>query len=65
MVLFNGVTVIVAVTGALVVLTAVNGAISPVPLAGKPMPGASMVQVKEVAVPLKLMAVVDEPLAIV
>ena len=33
----NGVTVIVAVTGALVVLIAVNDGISPVPLAPRPI----------------------------
>lgn len=33
----EGVTVIVALTGAMVELTALNGAIFPVPLAGKPM----------------------------
>ena len=40
----RGVTVIVAVTGAVPVLTAVNEAISPVPLADNPMEGVLLVQ---------------------
>jgi hypothetical protein len=41
----DGVTVIVAVTGVLVELTALNGAIFPVPLAGKPIDVLLLVQV--------------------
>ena len=40
------VTVIVATTGALVALVAVNDKISPVPLAGKPIDGWVLVQLK-------------------
>jgi hypothetical protein len=40
----RGVTVIVAVTGAVPVLIAVNEAISPVPLADNPMEGVLFVQ---------------------
>ena len=46
----DGVTVIIAVTGALVVLTAVKAGIFPLPLAAKPIAGLLFVQVK--AVPL-------------
>ena len=47
-----------AVTGALVLFTALKLAILPVPLAAKPMLERSLVQVYEVAVPVKLMAAV-------
>ena len=40
----EGVTVTVAVTGALVVFVAVNAVISPEPLAAKPIEGVSFVQ---------------------
>ena len=40
----TGVTVIVATTGVVPVLTALNGRIFPVPLAGRPMEGVSFVQ---------------------
>jgi len=52
------VAVIVAVTGLVPVFTAVNEAILPLPLAAKPMPGVSLVQVKVLAVPAKVTAVV-------
>ena len=40
----DGVTVIVATTGDPLALTATNGAMLPVPLAGKPIEGALFVQ---------------------
>src|SRR5690348_16318802 len=52
----------VAVTAAPVPFTAVKAAISPVPLAGSPIEGVLFVQVKLVAVPVKLTAVVLVPL---
>lgn len=45
---FMGVTTIVAITGALVVLIAVNDGIFPLPLVGSPIDGSSFVQTKEV-----------------
>ncbi len=59
-----GVTVIVAVTGALVALVAVNDAMSPVPLAARPIDGVLLVHVYTVPVtaPLKVTAVVAAPL---
>jgi hypothetical protein len=59
-----GVTVIVAVTGALVVLIAVNDGIFPLPLAASPIVGSLLVQLKPVlpTAPVKLMALVEEPL---
>src|SRR6185503_14982675 len=60
--LLAGVTVMVAITGFVPVLTAVKGVISPDPLAGSPIAGVSLVQVKPAAVPLKLMVVVVTPL---
>ena len=60
----TGVTVIVAVTGALVVLTAVNTGILPVPVAAKPILGVVLVQLKVVpaTVPVKVTADVAPPL---
>ena len=60
----DGVTVIVAVTGALVKLIAVNDAISPLPLAARPMEGLLLVQLKEVPLtePVKATAFVGAPL---
>jgi phosphoribosylcarboxyaminoimidazole (NCAIR) mutase len=60
-----GVAVIVAVTGLLPVFTAVNEAMLPVPLAGKPIEGVLLTQLKVFAVPEKLMAVVAAPFAFV
>ena len=60
--LFCGVTIILALTVVLPVFVAVNEGISPVPLAGKPMDGVSLVQVYEVAVPVKVIGVVVLPL---
>ena len=59
-----GVTIIIAVTGALPVLTAVNAAIFPVPLAGKPIEGLLLVQMKTVFAnePVKFTALVVAPL---
>jgi hypothetical protein len=59
-----GVTTIVAVTGAPVLLMAVNAAMLPVPLAGSPIEGVSLVHVKPVAVPLNDTVVVLLPLQI-
>ena len=59
-----GVTVIVATIGVALVLMAVNVGISPVPLAARPIPGVSFVQVKVLPVPLKLISVVGCPLGI-
>jgi len=55
---FAGVAVIVAVTGLVPAFTAVNEAILPLPLAASPTPGVSLVQVKRLAVPVKLTAAV-------
>lgn len=52
----------VAVTGAVPLFTAVKAAMLPVPLAGRPIEGVSLVQVKLVLVPVKLTAVVVLPL---
>ena len=62
-----GVTVTVAVTGALPVLVAANGAMSPFPLAGKPMLGSELVQANVVpaTVPVKAMLLLLFPLQIV
>jgi hypothetical protein len=59
-----GVTVIVAVTGAVPVLVAVNAAILPVPLAARPMLVLLFVQLNVVpaTAPVKVMAVVVAPL---
>jgi hypothetical protein len=56
----SGVTMIVAVTGALVKLIAVNDGISPLPLAAKPMEILSLVQLKMVPLtdPAKFIALV-------
>jgi len=56
----EGVTVIVAVTGTLVILIAVNDGISPVPLAAKPMEVLLFVQLKPVPLtaPVKFTALV-------
>jgi hypothetical protein len=61
---FEGVTVIVATTGAVPALVAVNEAISPVPLAARPIDVALFVQLKVVLLnaPLKATAVVEAPL---
>ena len=61
---YEGVTVMVATTGALPVLVAVNEAMLPLPLAARPMLGALLVQLYTVpvTVPLKLMAAVAVPL---
>jgi len=40
----DGVTVMVAITGIVPVLTALNGAILPDPVAAKPIPGLSFIQ---------------------
>ncbi len=60
----EGVTVIVAVTGALVVLTAVNDGISPVPFAARPIEVLLFVQLKTVlvTVPVKFIVLVAAPL---
>ncbi len=59
-----GVTVIVAVTAALLLLTAVKAGIFPLPLAAKPMDGLLLIQLNEVLAtdPEKLMALVVAPL---
>lgn len=60
-----GVTVILPVMGALVVLVPINDAISPVPLAPKPMLVLSLVQlntVPETPEPVNVIAAVGEPL---
>ncbi len=59
----TGVTVIVAVSGAFVAFVAVNEAISPLPDAARPMPVLLFVQLNTVPAtePLKVTAVVDEP----
>src|SRR6185503_927363 len=62
---FTGVAVTVATSGALLVFIAVNDAISPAPLVGRPMAGVSFVHVNALPVPLKLTAVVDCPLVTV
>lgn len=60
----EGVTVIVAVTGTLVVLTAVNDGISPLPVAANPIDGSLLLQVKLVPLtaPVKFIALVAAPL---
>ena len=60
----TGVAVMVAITGAPPLFTAVNDAISPEPLAARPMPGALFVQLNTVpgTAPVKLIAVVADPL---
>jgi hypothetical protein len=62
--LADGVTTIVAVTGALVVLVAVNAAMLPVPLAARPLDVVLLVQlyVVPLTAPLKFTAVVVAPL---
>ena len=57
----RGVTVTVAVTGVVPLFTAANGAIFPVPFAGRPIDGVLLVQLKPLPVPVKLTAVVDAP----
>jgi len=58
-----GVTMIVAVTGVLPLLTAVNEAIFPVPLAARPMLVVLFVQLYVVTlVPVKLIGAVLPPL---
>ena len=58
-----GVTVMVAVTGKLVVFTAVNEEMAPLPLAGMPMEGLLFVQVSSPPnVFIKLTAAVVLPL---
>ena len=57
-----GVTVMVVVTGAALLFTALNEAMFPVPLAGRPIEGVLLVQVKLLPVPVKLTAVVAAPL---
>src|ERR1051325_10936586 len=59
---YRGVTVIVAVTGLVPLFTDVNAAMLPVPLAGSPIEGVSLVQVKLVAVPVNDTAAVLLPL---
>ena len=59
--LATGVTTILAIMGVVPLLTAVNEAIVPVPLAASPIPGLSLVQLYAVPVtpdPAKAMAVV-------
>ena len=60
----TGVTVIVAVTGVVPVLVAVNAAIFPVPLAPRPIDVLLFVQLNVVPVtgPVKLIAEVEAPL---
>jgi hypothetical protein len=60
----RGVTVIVAITGAVPVLTAANEAIFPVPLTDNPIEGVLFVQryVVPATVPPKVTAVVFPPL---
>jgi hypothetical protein len=60
----DGVTVMVAVTGALVRLIAVKEAILPVPLAGRPIEVLVLVQVKELPLtdPVNVMVFVAAPL---
>lgn len=60
----DGVTVMVAVTGLLLLLIAVKPVIFPVPLAARPIDVLLFVQVKEVPLtaPVKLMALVIAPL---
>ena len=57
----SGVTVIVATMGAPVPFKATNAAILPVPLAAKPIDGASFVQRYVDAAPVKLTGTVAEP----
>jgi hypothetical protein len=61
-----GVTVIVAITGAVVILVAMNVGILPAPAAAKPIDGALFVQVNITLPPvaglLNVMAAVDDPL---
>jgi hypothetical protein len=59
---YIGVTVIVATVLTLPVLMAAKAAIFPVPLAASPMLVLSLAQLNEVAVPVKLIAVVLIPL---
>jgi hypothetical protein len=58
-----GRTFMVAVTGALVALVAINDGISPVPFAAKPIEVLSLVQIKLVALtaPVKFTALVADP----
>ena len=60
----TGVTVIVAITGELVALVAVNAAILPVPLAARPIDVVLFVQLNTVpgGVPEKVIVVVEAPL---
>ena len=60
----TGVTVIVAVTGAVPVLIALNEAILPLPLAARPMDGVLFVQLNVVPAtgPVKLTGAVGAPL---
>src|SRR2546426_927353 len=60
-----GVTVILAVTGAVPLLTAVKGGILPLPLAGRPMPGVSFAHVNDVAFPVKFTGADIAPLQMV
>jgi hypothetical protein len=59
---YFGVTVMVAVTGVIPLLTAANAAMGPVPLAASPMLVVSLTQSYEVPVPEKLTAAVIAPL---
>ena len=54
----DGVTAMVAVTAAAEIFKAVKEAILPVPLAARPIDGVLFIQLKVVAVPVKLIAVV-------
>jgi hypothetical protein len=63
--LVTGVTVIVAVWAVVPLLMAVNEAMSPVPLAARPIEVLSLVQVYDVPVPEKFIAVVGELLQMV
>jgi len=62
--LADGVTVIVAVTGALVELVATNAAIFPLPLAAKPIEVLLLVQLNVVpaTAPVRFIGLVDDPL---
>ena len=60
---YDGVTIMVAIIGALVVIKVVNEVISPLPDAGSPIEVVLFVQLNVVPtiVPLKLISVVEVP----
>ncbi len=53
--------VMVAVTGVVPLFIALNEAIFPAPLAGRPIPGLSLTQVIALPVPVKSIAAVASP----